>query len=140
MAEIRTLSPMRVARQAVGLVVLALGLVSPAAAAAQSGDPAEGSPSGVIYEIPLDHARQDAAPTRKANRAGGSGGGTSTGADGGAASPIRSENGFGSSSKVPGATSGTADASASGGDKARSRGAGGAGAGGVSSRGDGDGG
>src|SRR3954454_12328966 len=102
MAEIRTLSPMRVARQAVGLVVLALGLVSPAAAAAQSGDPAEGSPSGVIYEIPLDHARQDAAPTRT-RKTSTSSGTAAEGPQGGTVSPIRSENGFGSSSTVPGA-------------------------------------
>jgi hypothetical protein len=112
MAEISTLSPMGVARQAVGLLVLALGLVSPAAATAQSGDPAEGSPSGVIYEIPLDNARHDAAPTHLTGGSGGgpgSGGGSGSqgsagaGAQGGTASPIRSENGFGSSSTVPGA-------------------------------------
>jgi hypothetical protein len=72
------------------VIVLVSILGGPAAleAGAQdlpSSDPDRGSPSGVIYELPLDTGRQDAAPR---TRAGGS--------------PIRSENGFGSSSVVPG--------------------------------------
>jgi hypothetical protein len=75
----------------------------PAAARAQSpgaNDPEAGSPSGAIYEIPLDTARGDAAP-----RSGGSGDAAPpAGGTGAPDSPIRSENGFGSSSQVPGAT------------------------------------
>jgi hypothetical protein len=105
---------MRNAPQALGLVALALAVVSPASAAAQSGDPAQDSPSGVIYEIPLDDARQDAAPGR------GSGGGASAGsegAQGGTVSSIHSENGFGSSSTVPGAAAGAVAKRTSGGKR-----------------------
>ena len=84
--------------------MLAIALVAPGSAAAQSGDPAEGSPSGVIYEIPLDNARQDAAPTRKTGRgSGGDQGSRVADTQDGTVSAIRSENGFGSSSTVPGA-------------------------------------
>jgi hypothetical protein len=118
----------RIARYAVLAVALAAALALPRSAPAQTGDPAEGSPSGVIYEIPLDNARHDAAPSGRrhgrgsgqgaggAGAAGGGargGGGAGAGAAGGAGgagggaggtvSPIRSENGFGSSSAVPGA-------------------------------------
>jgi len=76
----------------------------PAAASAQTSDPERGSPSGVIYEIPLDDARRDASP-RERGVAGvdgsGRGGATATGVL--PMSSIRSENGFGSSSTVPGA-------------------------------------
>lgn len=115
---------MPIARYAVFAVALAAALVLPRSAPAQTGDPAEGSPSGVIYEIPLDNARHDAAPSGRrhgrgsgqgaggagaggggAGRAGGAGGaGGAAGGAGGTVSPIRSENGFGSSSAVPGAT------------------------------------
>jgi hypothetical protein len=111
MADISTLSPMRVARHVVGLAALSVALALPASASAQSGDPAEGSPSGVIYEIPLDNARKDAAPTRK----------TSGGQGGGTVSPIRSENGFGSSSTVPGAASEAVAATAAGSGKPKSK-------------------
>jgi hypothetical protein len=110
---------MRNAPQALGLVALALAVVSPASAAAQSGDPAQDSPSGVIYEIPLDDARQDAAPGR------GSGGGASAGsegAQGGTVSSIHSENGFGSSSTVPGAATGAVAKGTSGGKRDKGRG------------------
>ena len=73
----------------------------------------------MIYEIPLDNARRDAAPTRAgaarvaapagrvADDVRPAGAGTGAGAGGvttanGTMSPIRSENGFGSSSQVPG--------------------------------------
>src|SRR3954468_21160330 len=116
---------MPIARYAVFAVLLAAALALPRSAPAQTGDPAEGSPSGVIYEIPLDNARHDAAPSGRrhgrgsgqgaggagagggggAGRAGGAGGaGGAAGGAGGTVSPIRSENGFGSSSAVPGAT------------------------------------
>ena len=122
MVEIPTLSPMRVARHVVGLTALA---GRPGALARPRGRAERrsrgGQPSGVIYEIPLDNARLDAAPGRRDRQrrrvrggtgsGGGSGGGGSgdaqgtagAGAQSGTVSPIRSENGFGSSSKVPGA-------------------------------------
>jgi hypothetical protein len=91
---------MHIARRVAGLTVLVLALVPSGLASAQADDPEADSPSGVIYEIPLDNARKDAAPT-------GPGDGTAgAGAQGGSASPIRSENGFGSSSTVPGAVAG----------------------------------
>ena len=58
----------------------------------ESSDPAAGSPSGVIYELPIGKGRQDAAPKK-------AGGGSS-------GSTFRSENDFGTSSKVPGYTGG----------------------------------
>lgn len=54
-------------------------------------DPESGSPSGFVYAIPLDSARRDAAPA-----------GTGVGDE--ARAPIHSEDGFGSSAEVPGAT------------------------------------
>src|SRR4051794_22127678 len=115
---------MPIARYAVFAVALAAALVLPRSVPAQTGDPAEGSPSGGISEIPPHHARHDAAPSGRrhgrgsgqgaggagaggggAGRAGGAGGaGGAAGGAGGTVSPIRSENGFGSSSAVPGAT------------------------------------
>jgi hypothetical protein len=72
------------------VAVLAATLAAPATAQAQVNDPEKGSPAGTMYEIPLDTARDDAAPPAAD--------------DGGSApaSPVRSENGFGSSSEVPG--------------------------------------
>ncbi len=49
--------------------LLAVTGIAPGAALAQATDPDADSPSGVIYEIPLESARDDAAP-----RGGGSGG------------------------------------------------------------------
>lgn len=163
------------------LAALAAARLLPTTASAQSSDPEEGSPPGVIYEIPVESGRDDAAPSRgdrgsqrggsrgsgrggsrggsgsgggsgsagdsggagvgsssggSGGGAGGSGGGDDSG-DGGSAdssggasgastsgasdgtdrdgSPLRSENGFGSSSQVPGldgpASSGTRDLS-----------------------------
>jgi hypothetical protein len=71
-------------------------LLMPAAAQAQTpaeNDPSADSPAGSVYEIPLDRARRDAAPR----------GGGRRGFDQARDSPIRSENGFGSSSTVPAA-------------------------------------
>jgi hypothetical protein len=91
--------------------LLAVAGIAPGAALAQATDPDADSPSGVIYEIPLESARDDAAP-----RGGGSGGTQAGNGDGGtpassvpaegldAESSIHSENGFGSSSEVPGAS------------------------------------
>ena len=93
------------------LTLLAVAGIAPGAARAQATDPDADSPSGVIYEIPLESARDDAAP-----RGGGSGGTQAGNGDGGTPassvpaegqdteSSIHSENGFGSSSEVPGAS------------------------------------
>lgn len=94
---------------------------APAASFAQAlpSDPEADSPSGVVYELPVDRARQDAAPRggspagKGETGDGGGGGGTSSGAapessgavSGTTAGSIRSENNFGTSSKVPGAPS-----------------------------------
>jgi len=116
------------------LFSIALTLVTPAPLArlAQASDPDPDSPPGVIYEIPLDAARRYAAPYGGGALGGpaGSGGGRSgelgsaaDRVDGGATaapsstsgseviaapspSSIHSENGFGSSSRVPGAPAG----------------------------------
>lgn len=95
-------------------------LLLPAGAGAQGpqappSDPEADSPSGTVYELPLERGRKDAAPRerprRKTARKPGNGsrrGGSpspSNGAGasgGGTGSPIRSENNFGSSSRVPG--------------------------------------
>jgi len=75
----------------------------PTAAARESNavktDPRAKSPAGVIYQIPLNSARRSAAPVLPAGSRGGGPGG------GGASqnpSSVHSENGFGSSSSVPG--------------------------------------
>jgi hypothetical protein len=72
------------------LALALLGALPAPGAAAQ--DPDADSPSGHIYEIPLDDGRGDAAPRRS---------GDDRGSD--TRSSIRSENNFGSSSTVPGA-------------------------------------
>jgi hypothetical protein len=116
---------MRFARHAVVVAALVVAAL-PTGASAQTDDPAQGSPSGVIYEIPLDNARRDAAPGR-------GGGDSRAEADpqttGGTVSPIRSENGFGSSSTVPGAATassgGGSDDESGGGSDDESGGAGG---------------
>ena len=70
--------------------MLLAGLAIAPGAPAQSGsDPAPTSPSGKTYSLPLDSGRKDAAP----------------GSSGGSPS-FRSDNGFGSSSTVPGDPSG----------------------------------
>jgi hypothetical protein len=133
---------MRLRPHAVGLAVLLVCITAPAPAGAQSGDPEEGSPSGVIYEIPLDNARRDAAPTHHGGGSKGSNGGSSSaqgGADGGVRtakgtiSPIRSNNGFGSSSIVPGAVAAVAGAATGGGGKGSGGGGKGSGGGGKGS-------
>ncbi len=102
-------------------VALLFSASAPAVGHGQSTDPARGSPPGVIYEIPLDNARRDAAPSahrrasggRSRNGAPGAGGSTTQGtsvpasaAGGVTPSSIHSENGFGSSSTVPGVSAG----------------------------------
>lgn len=81
---------------------------------ANDADPSAGSPAGSMYFIPAESARRDAAPrgrgfsgARRASKPGAagspSGGGeTSAGAGGAQSSPIRSENKYGASSRVPG--------------------------------------
>jgi hypothetical protein len=85
-----------------------------ASTAASPGDPPAGSPSGAIYQLPLEKGRADAAPKGSGGTgapagvppgggSGGSGGAGQAGSDGAAeGSFYRSENNFGSSSKVPG--------------------------------------
>lgn len=101
--------------------------ISGASAQTPSSDPAADTPAGTIYKLPLDDARSDAAPRRPAsggslNKGSGSGSGDTTSS---ARSPLRSENGFGSSSIVPG-TEGSAGKSggSAGSSNAGSRGAG----------------
>ena len=102
-------------------VKLAVALVAatPATASAQSGDssdPVIGSPSGYVYEIPLERGRGDAAPGgTKRTRAGNTNR---------SAAPLKTEdNGFGSSSTVPGLTAavqgGGGDAGGAGGKRAK---------------------
>jgi hypothetical protein len=106
------------------LVTAALALFAAPVARAQdpvSPDPTRGSPSGTIYEIPVDSGRHDAAPRSKGSHGEQSTGSTTTPASGGGASapeaqgdsPIHSDNGFGTSSVVPGATSPSTSTSAS---------------------------
>src|SRR5215211_5545814 len=100
---------------------LAATFLVPAGARGQSSsDPEATSPSGTIYQIPLDTARRQAAPRR--SPAGG-GGGEGSSSQGG--SNYRSENGFGSSSQVPGAPAeaqGSGDAGGSGKESASGQG------------------
>jgi hypothetical protein len=82
---------------AVGAFALMLGAQTAAAAGnnAVQTDPSANSPAGVIYQIPLDNARRDAAPVLHVGSHGGPG-------SPGNPSSIHSENGFGSASSVPG--------------------------------------
>jgi len=102
----------------------------------QPSDPEADSPSGVVYELPFDRARRDAAPRRGERNGrrrggadrdggrgdGGAGGQTDGGSGGGGPAPgreptsIRSENNFGSSSQVPGLDDGTDLAAGAGSD------------------------
>jgi hypothetical protein len=84
---------------AFALVICAQAIAAGHGNAVQT-DPRASSPAGVIYRIPLDNGRRDAAPVLPVgNHPGGPGPGVS-----GSSSPssIHSENGFGSSSRVPG--------------------------------------
>jgi hypothetical protein len=76
-------------------------LSTPAAAqTALPTDPSVESAPGSVYQLPLDSARGDAAPPGTVRRGGGSQPIPGTRKS---SSAIRSENGFGSSSAVPGA-------------------------------------
>jgi hypothetical protein len=102
-------------------------LVLPTGAAGQEADPPSDTPSGTIYEIPVERGRDDAKPL----------GGDSTERS----SRYRSENNFGSSSEVPGVEQGDDDQDAgsapaggsgggsSGGDSGGTGGTGGTGSG-----------
>ncbi|MFI5010337.1 MAG: hypothetical protein ACHQDY_08705 [Solirubrobacterales bacterium] len=108
-------------------LALVMGLGGVAGAQEVKTDPHAGSPAGVIYQIPLDSGRRDAAPVLPVGSrpSGGSSASESSGTPGAAAghsassaesasatpaagdtpgepSSIHSENGFGSSSEVPG--------------------------------------
>jgi hypothetical protein len=74
----------------------------PAGSAAQGlpSDPEADSPSGVVYELPVERARQDAAPRDGTPQSKDGGGGAPNGTTN---TSIRSENNFGTSSEVPGA-------------------------------------
>src|SRR3954451_6492010 len=75
-------------------------------------DPQASSPAGAVYEIPLQTARDFGSPG-----GGGGGGATGGGSGGGGVLPkgsaIKSENGYGSSSQVPGLSASKAKAAAS---------------------------
>jgi hypothetical protein len=85
------------------LLVLSASLHAPTAYSA-IGDPPTGSPAGAVYELPLERGRSDGAPKTGGGPSGeGGAGGAAGGAGSGeAASLYRSENNFGSSSRVPG--------------------------------------
>jgi hypothetical protein len=96
---------------------LAAAFLLPAGASAQSSsDPEATSPSGAIYEIPLDTARQQAAPRPSPSGDGAGGSGVQSSQGG---STFRSENNFGSSNEVPGASGESSNPSS--GSKSRSR-------------------
>jgi hypothetical protein len=92
-----------VKRLVMALVLLSpLVVVQPSWGQTEKNAPDAGSPSGTIYEIPLEGGRRDAAPRRGRKQSGGpAGGGGATGPPGGGS--VKSDNGFGSSSVVPGA-------------------------------------
>ena len=94
------------------VVALSIVLLLPGAAAAQQSpsDPEPNSPSGVVYELPFDRGREDAAPRKPDSRD------LRDDHDGDRErSSIRSENNFGSSSIVPGVDDGEDVAPSSGG-------------------------
>lgn len=88
------------------LLLLAGSLHAPTAYSAP-GDPPRGSPAGAVYELPFEQGRADAAPKGGGGRSGGGNGSADSGSGGGsqqdeAGSLYRTENNFGSSSRVPG--------------------------------------
>jgi len=119
------------------LCLLALGcLLHAGAAYGAPGDPEAGSPSGSVYELPLESARSDAAPggggttaPAPASPDSGAGGGSTAEGEGGeggeGSSYYRSENNFGSSSEVPGTAKADNDPSGGGGGGAAGGGSGG---------------
>jgi hypothetical protein len=104
------------------LLLLAASLHPPTAYSAP-GDPPSGSPAGAVYQLPLEQGRSDAAPKGSGGIGVGAGDEGGGGAEGGEAGSLyRTENNFGSSSRVPGVAASGAAASGPGG------GAGGSGA------------
>lgn len=85
-------------RRGVLLTITTLALLThaPAVYGAYS-DPPLGSPSGAVYQLPLEQSRSDAAP-----KSGGTSAGGAADQENGTTSLYRSENNFGSSSQVPG--------------------------------------
>jgi hypothetical protein len=96
------------------VAIAAAALLLPSAAAAQTADPAPGTPQGNQYQIPVQAGRHDAAPPK------------SQGKSGGGSNLYRSDNNFGTSSVVPGDPGGGTGGGTGGGA------AGGGGAGGGS--------
>jgi hypothetical protein len=94
-------------RISVLLLVSAVVMAIPSAAAAQGlpSDPEADSPSGVVYEIPAERGRKDAAPNGTRTSQGDQAGGGSPAVGGASETSIRSDNNFGTSSNVPGAAS-----------------------------------
>jgi hypothetical protein len=89
----------------VSLVVGAM--LAPAATAQTTGDPAAGSPPRAVYQIPLERGRSDAAPRKRSKETAPSAGKGNDGSGGSSSGSVyRSENGFGSSSHVPGSAGG----------------------------------
>jgi hypothetical protein len=92
-----------VARSLAIATAIITGLTVPVVVLADSRvDPQASSPAGAVYEIPLQTARDVGSP------GGGGGAATGGGSGGGGVLPtgsaIKSENGYGSSSQVPGLT------------------------------------
>lgn len=122
------------------LLLLTASLHAPTAYSAP-GDPPSGSPAGSVYELPLEQGRADGAP-KGGGGTGFSGGGESTDGGSGSASGgapgqseagslYRTENNFGSSSRVPGlaATDTRSSGSSAGGAGAAAGGTAGSGSG-----------
>jgi hypothetical protein len=101
------------------VAIAAAALLLPSAAAAQTADPAPGTPQGNQYEIPVQAGRHDAAPPKSQGKSGGGG-----------SNLYRSDNNFGTSSVVPGDPGG-GTGGGTGGGAAGGGGGGGGGRGGV---------
>ncbi|HMJ73516.1 MAG TPA: hypothetical protein VK471_09160 [Solirubrobacterales bacterium] len=106
-----------------GSLLLAASL-HPLTAYSAPGDPPSGSPAGAVYQLPLEQGRSDAAPKGSGGTGAEAGGNTGSSAAGAgeaaeSGSLYRSENNFGSSSRVPG----VAPAGAKGGSPANVAGA-----------------
>jgi hypothetical protein len=99
------------------VAIAAAALLLPSAAAAQTADPAPGTPQGNQYEIPVQAGRHDAAPPKSQGKSGG-----------GSNNLYRSDNNFGTSSVVPGDPGGGTGGGTGGG---AAGGGGGGGRGGV---------
>ncbi|HEX8927567.1 MAG TPA: hypothetical protein VGA45_01525, partial [Actinomycetota bacterium] len=118
-----------------GSLLLLAASLHPTTAYSAPGDPPSGSPAGAVYELPLQQGRADAAPKGGAPGSGATGDSTG-GSDGGggeSGSLYRTENNFGSSSKVPGlaAAGGAGDGAGGIGGDGSASGRGGGGGGGT---------